>query len=111
MSVVSLHGRKLGFNQVTNYLESNGVKLTLPAVDAAITVGAENTNARAITVQLKDANGANVADRYFVHVFVFKDAAGTPASTQAAAASSGVARPMSSSAATIEFVGVRMPAV
>jgi len=33
---------------------------TEDAVDATITVGAENTNVRAITVQFKDAAGANM---------------------------------------------------
>ena len=38
----------------------NGLQVTPECVDATITVGAENTNVRAIAIQLKDANGNDV---------------------------------------------------
>lgn len=59
MSLVSLHGRRLGL-AATGNLEGNGLAITQPCVDASITVGAESTNVRAITIQLKDANGNDI---------------------------------------------------
>lgn len=43
---------------------------------AAITVGAEAGNARAITVQLLDAQGNDLTQRQAVHIAVFADANG-----------------------------------
>lgn len=63
MTTVSLHGRKLGLDVETNHLESNGIQVTRPCVDATITVSAEGAsvaNQRDITIQLKDANGADI---------------------------------------------------
>lgn len=73
--LTSLHGRKLGLAK-DNSLVSNGIQVTAPAVDATITVGAENTNVRAITIQLKDANGADIASRQAVDIVVLADANG-----------------------------------
>lgn len=42
----------------------------------SITVGTENTNVRAITIQLKDGQGADLAIRGSVHIAVFADANG-----------------------------------
>lgn len=44
--------------------------------DASITVGAENTNVRAITIQLKDETGADMAVRTPVLAFLLLDANG-----------------------------------
>ena len=65
----SIHGRELGLGEKGN-LVANGIDITQPCVDAAITVGAESTNVRAITVQLKDAKGADIAYQEVVDVFV-----------------------------------------
>jgi len=44
--------------------------------DATITVGAENTNVRAITIQLKDENGVDLATRAAVLAVLLLDANG-----------------------------------
>lgn len=76
MSVTtSLHGRRLGLAGPGN-LVGNEINITQPCVDAAITVGAENTNVRAITIQLKDANGKDIAYRQVLNAYVFADANG-----------------------------------
>ena len=59
-----------------NGLVSNGIAVTNACVDASITVGAEATNVRAITIQLKDSNGADMAERTFVKAHVMADANG-----------------------------------
>ena len=56
-ALVTIEGRRLGQGR-TLQLTSNGIDITQPCVDATITVAAENTNVRAITIQLKDARGA-----------------------------------------------------
>ncbi|API59530.1 hypothetical protein BSL82_09575 [Tardibacter chloracetimidivorans] len=56
---VSLHGRRLGIENAGN-LSANGIQVSSPCVDATITVGAENADVRAITIQLKDANGDDI---------------------------------------------------
>lgn len=45
-----------------------------PCADASILVGAENANVRAITIQLKDAQGNDIQMRQGVLVGVFLDA-------------------------------------
>jgi hypothetical protein len=60
----------------TNGLVSNGLQVTSPCVDCSITVGDEATNARAITIQLKDSNGNDIAYREMVELYVFADANG-----------------------------------
>lgn len=60
----------------TNSLVSNEFQVTSPCVDATITVGAEVTNVRAITIQLKDSNGNDVAERTMVRAHVMLDANG-----------------------------------
>ena len=61
----TLGGRKL--RQAENLsLTSNDIQVTPPCVDATITVGAESTDVRAITIQLKDATGADI--NYVEHV-------------------------------------------
>lgn len=55
----------------------NGLQVTPECVDATITVGAENTNVRAIAIQLKDANGNDVTSVQHVKIYVMANAAGT----------------------------------
>lgn len=71
MSFTSLHGRRLGIGR-QNELQSNGIAITRPCVDASITVGAENTNVRIITVQLKDARGDDIdyVENFEIHMFL-----------------------------------------
>ena len=74
----SLHGLRLGLGQLGQLVtRSNGsdVDITSVAVDAEITVGAENTNVRIILIQLKDANGDNITYAEEVDVNVYLDAA------------------------------------
>lgn len=74
-ALTSIHGRKLGLTN-TNALVSNGLQVTSPCVDCSITVGAEAGDARAITIQLKDANGNDIAYREMVDLYLFADADG-----------------------------------
>jgi hypothetical protein len=76
MTVTSLHGRRLGLALEGN-LEANGIDVTQPCVDASITVGDESTNVRAITIQLKDANGADINYVENVEIHMFLNAAMT----------------------------------
>jgi len=69
------------------------------AAGASITVGAENSNVRAIAVQLKDGQGRDLAVRAAVHLAVFADAngdtfAGTGGSTGIAAGTDGALLPI-----------------
>lgn len=79
MSVVSLHGRMLGLDFVKgNLIGGTGqVNISQPCADATITVGAENTNVRAIAIQLKDANGNDIDYVETVEIIVFTSAAMT----------------------------------
>jgi hypothetical protein len=71
--LTSIHGRKLGLAKTGN-LVANSKAISQPCVDAAITVGAENTNVRAIAIQLKDANGNDINYAEIVTIYVFADA-------------------------------------
>jgi hypothetical protein len=74
----SLHGRRLGLTGAGNLAAKSGdLAITQPCADASIVVGAENTNVRAITIQLKDANGADIAYVETVEIIVFGNAAMT----------------------------------
>lgn len=55
----SIMGRQLGIGPKGN-LVSSSIDISQPCVDASITVGAEAGDARAITIQLKDAYGADI---------------------------------------------------
>ena len=70
-ALTSVHGRKLGIGVKGNLTGGNDVDLTQPCVDASITVGDENANARAITIQLKDANGNDINYVETVEVIMF----------------------------------------
>ena len=73
VSQTSVHGRKLGISSAGN-LVANGIAISSPCADASITVGAEDTNVRAITIQLKDANGKDVTESCSVWAALFADA-------------------------------------
>lgn len=76
----SIVGRRLGL-ETTGNLVGNGLQITRPCVDASITVGDESTNVRAITIQLKDANGDDIDYVETVEVIVFSSAAMTAFAT------------------------------
>lgn len=69
-ALVTIEGRRLGQGR-TLQLTSNGIDITQPCVDATITVGAESTNVRAITIQLKDARGADIAYAETVEIIMY----------------------------------------
>jgi hypothetical protein len=69
----SFHGRVFGLG-FHNQLVSNGIDISQPCVDASITVGAEASNARAITIQLKDSRGNDINYVETVGIGVFLDA-------------------------------------
>lgn len=73
---IPLHGRALALGH-TRELLSNGLNVTMPAVDATITVGAEVSNARAITIQLKDSTGKAITYVETVELVLFANAAKT----------------------------------
>lgn len=77
----SIHGSEFGLsnkgNLVTTGADGKLKRLTSPAVDAVITVGAENTNVRAIAIQLKDKNGADIDYVETVEILVFANADAT----------------------------------
>jgi len=89
----SVEGRRLGQGR-TLQLTSNGIDITQPCVDCSITVGAENTNVRAITIQLKDARGNDINYVETVEIIVYgaadmKSFAGTGGSTGLAIGTDG----------------------
>jgi len=69
-TLTAVHGRKLGV-AATGELVSNDLQVTMPCVDATVTVGDESANVRAITIQLKDANGADIAYVEEVEIVLF----------------------------------------
>jgi hypothetical protein len=75
----SLHGRAVGYDTKQGNLEggSSAVNLTQPCADVSITVGDESTNVRAITIQLKDANGNDIDYVETVWAAVFLNSAAT----------------------------------
>jgi hypothetical protein len=66
-----------------NGLVSNDIQVTSPCVDATVTVGDEDTGTgvRIITIQLKDANGADINYVESVEIGVFSSAARTAFTT------------------------------
>lgn len=75
-ALIPIKDRILQIDGAANNLVSNDIAITSPCVDATITVGAEATNVRAITIQLKDSNGVDVAERTTVRADVMLDANG-----------------------------------
>lgn len=80
---VSLHGRRLGLDSKRGNLKAKGGSLavTQPCVDASISVSAEDTNVRTITIQLKDAHGNDIDYVETVEIIVFTSAAMTAFAT------------------------------
>ena len=70
-----LKGRKFGLGRKGELL-ANGKEISSPCVDASITVGDESANVRAITIQLKDANGNDIDYVELVEIVLFLDAGG-----------------------------------
>jgi hypothetical protein len=70
----SIHGRRLGLGPDDELL-SNEIRLGSPAVDVAITVAASATSPRAVTLQVKNARGENVAEATPLKLILFLDAA------------------------------------
>lgn len=93
----SIHGKRFGLGP-NNELVSNEIRLTSPAVGATITVAASQTSPRAITVQLTDSEGANVAEATPVWLALFLDAA------MVAFAATGGSTGLAASAGIIEAV-------
>jgi len=75
-NLISIHGRKLGIAH-DGALLADGNYITSPVVDADITVGEEVTNVRAITIQLKQADGSPAKGVHMVRGHVMANAAGT----------------------------------
>jgi hypothetical protein len=75
-ALTSVRGRRLGLGN-ENQLISNGIEISRPCVDATITVGDETANVRAITIQLKDADGKDINYVEEVDIVVFLNAART----------------------------------
>jgi len=74
----SLHGKRLGLGKLGNLFAKGGsLPLTVPAVDAVITVGAKVSNVRNISVQLKDANGNNCPGVQAFDIIMLLNAAGS----------------------------------
>lgn len=74
--ITNIHGRRLSIGEKDS-LSSNGIDITQAAVDADITVGAESTNVRAITIQLKDSRGNAIDYVETVELILFLNAART----------------------------------
>lgn len=62
-------------------LACNAFRVTHPAVRADFTIGAESTNVRNITIQLKDAFGKNLAEKTIYELFVLAGASDVLATT------------------------------
>ncbi len=70
----SVHGRALGIGLKGNLI-GRDINLTQPCADATVTVGAEAANVRNITIQLKDATGADIDYAETVEIILYADAA------------------------------------
>lgn len=69
----SIHGRRLGIGD-KDQLQSRGIDITRPCVDASIVVSDESSNVRTITIQLKDAQGNDINYVETVEIIMFLDA-------------------------------------
>lgn len=63
-----------GYGQLVQKPRGTAINISQPCVDASITVGDESGNARAITIQLKDAYGNDIDYVEEVEIGVFLDA-------------------------------------
>ncbi len=71
-ALTEIFGRKFGISSLGN-LVANDLDITPICADASITVSAEATNVRTVTIQLKDAIGNDIAYAEVVELFVFAD--------------------------------------
>lgn len=72
----SILGKRFGLDGY-NRPVANGTVIGPKAVDATITIGAESSDARAITIQLKDANGNAVDEATTFEIIMYSDASMT----------------------------------
>lgn len=86
-NLTSIFGRRFGLG-TKDQLISNGIEITRPCVDASIAVSAETSNVRTITVQLKDAKGADIN---YVETFELIVFSGVDQTAFATGGSTGVA--------------------
>jgi hypothetical protein len=75
LGLTSVRGRKLSVATNAN-LTGMDKRITHPCVDATITIGAEAANARAITIQLLDAYGNDIAEVTPFEIHMLSTAAG-----------------------------------
>lgn len=75
-ALTSVHGRRLGL-AANGALIANDIEISRPCVDATVTVSNEDTNVRTITIQLKDASGADIDYVEMVEIVVFTSTAMT----------------------------------
>ena len=73
----SIAGRALALHPTNRALLSNGIEISRPCVDCSIAVGAEASDARAITIQLKDSEGRDIDYVETVEIILFLNAART----------------------------------
>jgi hypothetical protein len=97
-AVKSISGRRLGIGSY-GQLVANGVNISPICVDATITVAAEVSDVRAISIQLKDANGNALDYAETVDIIMLLNAAGTD--FVATGGSTGIAIGASGKLATI----------
>lgn len=76
-SLIPIKDRLLQLDGTTNNLLSNDIQVTSPCVDATVTVGAEATDVRAITITLKDSNGVALTYSELVDILLFTTQAHT----------------------------------
>lgn len=76
--VVKLNG--VG-SDITGGLAYQGKRAIHPAVDVEFTIGAEDTNVRVITVQMKDAFGTDVNEEVIYDLYVLAGASNVLATT------------------------------
>jgi len=79
-SYKNILGKRLGLNDYgTLATKQTGSKIDLgnKIADASITVGAEASDVRAITIQLKDANGNNLDEAGYFEIIMFSSSAMT----------------------------------
>lgn len=82
MSFTSIMGRRLGIGLAGNLKGKGGdLNITQPCVDASITISDEVNDVRTITIQLKDANGADINYVETFELIVFTSAAMTAFAT------------------------------
>lgn len=98
-TLVSLHGRALGFDSDTKALYSQGNQITPAAAFATIAVVATSATVTTSTIQLRDANGVAVSGVHYVWAEVYADAARAALATTGG--STGIAATTGAIATTI----------